>query len=195
MKFLLFIAAFFSVSVSNGQLSQNTWLLGGSGSFYSYNEHYTHPSIDVTGKYTSIDLSGTVGYFFAEKLGCGLRPFLTSYKGESSGGGINNNIKFAIGPFARYYFLKPDKQFNLLADVSYQFGVNANNNPPKDRGKFNQFFLMGGSEVFFNSSVGLEILLGYSHKLHTANDPSGTFRSSKNGFQMSIGFHFHLEKE
>ncbi|HEV8084749.1 MAG TPA: outer membrane beta-barrel protein [Chitinophagaceae bacterium] len=191
-----FIACIIStVSISAfGQLSKNTWLVGGSGSLYSYNEDYTAPSINVTTKYTNIDLSASVGYFFADKFAGGIRPNFSSSKGESSGGGSMDNIKIAVGPFLRYYFLAPEKQFNILTDVGYQFGINRNGGGNKDKGKFNIFSIMGGTEVFFNSSIGLEILLGYSQRLITVENSPGALRSNKKGFQTSIGFQIHLEK-
>ena len=193
-QILLLFLVFSFLLTSYGQLSKNSWLVGGSGSLYSYNEDYTAPSINVTTKYISIDLSASIGYFFADKFSGGIRPYFSSFKGESSGGGSMDNSKIAIGPFLRYYFLAPEKQFNILTDVSYQFGINRNGGGNKDKGKFNLFSIMAGTEVFFNSSIGLEILLGYSERLITVENSPGALRSNKKGFQASIGFQFHLEK-
>ena len=117
---LLLFLAFSFLLTSYGQISKNTWLIGGNGSFYSYNENYTAPSVNFTGKYTSIDLTASIGYFFIDKFTGGIRPYLSTFKGESSGGATPNDFKFAVGPFVRYYFLKEEKQFNILSDVSYQ---------------------------------------------------------------------------
>jgi hypothetical protein len=188
--FLLIVLSFQSF----GQLEKGTWLAGGTGSLYSYNEDFTSTNASFTAKYTSIDISTGVGYFVIDKLASGLRPYLSTFKGESSGGGSNNNLKFTIGPFIRYYFLNPDKQFNILGDVSYQFGINNNKGGNNDKGKFNTFSFMGGIEAFFNSSVGIEVLLGYSQKVITIDNSLSSLNSNKRGFQTSIGFQFHLVK-
>lgn len=191
-----FIACIIStVSISAfGQLSKNTWLIGGSGSFYSYNEDYTAPSVNITAKYTSIDLSASIGYFLADKFSAGLRPYFSSFKGQSSGGGTTNSYRLAIGPFARYYFLKTDKQFNILADVSTQFGINKFLGSLHEKGKFNSFLIMGGTEIFFNSSVGLEFLIGFKNQIASINNSPSAYNSNKKGVQASIGFQLHLEK-
>ena len=177
-----------------GQLTKSTWLLGGSGSMYSYNEDYTAQSVNVTAKYTSIDLSSSIGYFFFDKFSGGLRPYFSSYKGESSGGGTTNSYRLAIGPFVRYYFLDADKPFNILSDVSYQIGLNKDLGALGQKGKFNTFSILGGTEVFFNSTAGLEILIGYRNQVASLNSSSG-YNSKKKGFQASIGFTLHLEKK
>lgn len=108
-QFIIFFSLTMFFLPAQGQLTKGNWLVGGSGSLYSYNEDYSAPSIDVTGKYTSMDLSASVGYFFADKFSVGLRPYFSSYKGSSSGGGPTNYFRLAVGPFARYYFMKADK--------------------------------------------------------------------------------------
>ncbi|MFZ6026006.1 MAG: hypothetical protein ACOYVG_16320 [Bacteroidota bacterium] len=194
MKTFLLLLLFSSAFQSFGQLTKNNWLVGGSGSLFSYNEKYTYPTINGTAKYTSIDLSASVGYFFIDKFSGGLRPYLSIYKGSSSGGGSANNLKLAIGPFVRYYFLKEDKQFNILTDASYQIGINQEKNGGQPKGKFNTFLLMTGAEIFFNSSVGLEFLIGYKHQIASYDNSPSAYTSDKKGFQTSIGFQFHLEK-
>lgn len=194
MKLLLINLTLLFISTSSfAQLDKGTWLAGGTGSFYSYNEDYTAPSVDVTAKYTSIDLSASIGYFLADKFSAGLRPYFSSFKGESSGGGTTNSYRLAVGPFVRYYFLKADKQFNILGDASYQFGLNQDLGSLHEKGKFNTLSFMAGMEVFFNSAVGLEMLLGYRNQIASINGSSG-YNSNKKGFQVSIGFSFHLEK-
>lgn len=196
MKHYLTIFAIFLIAFSSkGQLTKNNWLVGGTGSFYSYNEDYTAPSVDVTGKWRSIDLSASLGYFFVDKFSAGIRPYFSSYKGESSGGGSTNYYMLAIGPFTRYYFLQTDRPFNLLADVSYQFGVNQRLGALHEKGKYKTFSVMAGTEVFFNTVVGLEILLGYKNQIVTIDNSPSAYHSNKKGFQVSIGFQIHLEKD
>lgn len=195
MKTILILLATTFTITSKAQLTKRNWLLGGSASLYSYTEKFTNPdpNINYTAKYTDIDLNTSIGYFFIDKFAAGLRPILYTYKGESNGGLTANTLQFALGPFVRYYFLDKEKQFNILSDICYQIGVNKNFS---EKGKFDFFSVMAGTEVFFNSSVGLQIMLGYSQRLSTTNINSlGEFKNLKNGFQTSIGFNFHLEKD
>lgn len=189
---------FFTIS-SFGQLTKNNWLIGGTGSLYSYSEDYTTPTYNQTAKYTSIDISTSLGYFIVDKFAAGLRPYFSSYKGRVTSasvgsGGSTNSYRLAIGPFARYYFLQANKPFNLLTDISYQFGMNKLLGALHEKGKFNMFSIMGGTEVFFNTTVGMEILVGYSQKIVSIENSPGALKNDKKGFQVSIGFQIHLEK-
>jgi len=47
--------------------------------------------------------------------------------------------------------------------------------------------------VFFNTSVGLELLLGYYHRKEVIKE-NEEFVTNQKGFQISIGFAIHLEK-
>lgn len=177
------------------QLDKGTWLVGGSGSFYSYNENYATPTYSQSSKYTSVELAASIGYFVIDKFAVGLRPGYTSFKGEvvNTPGGTNQ-IKISVGPFGRYYLLNKDKPFNLLIDASYQIGTNKFLGGLREKGKNNTLSLMGGSEIFFNSSVGIEILLGYTSKVVSIDNSQSAFNNTKNGFQASVGFTFHLQK-
>lgn len=193
-KLFLLLTLTTAYSMAQCQLDKGVWLAGGSGDLYSYNEEYTAPSVNFTGKYRSLDLSASIGYFFANKLTGGLRPYLSIYRGKSSEGGSANDLKVAGGPFLRYYFLKEDKQFNLLADISYQFGINEARNGDNPKGKFNIFSIMAGIEAFFNSSIGLELLIGYKNQLATFDNSPSAYSSNRKGIQTSIGFQLHLQK-
>lgn len=195
MKKLVLFFALLSFKNANAQLDKGIWLVGGTGSFYSYTENYSTPVYSTVGKFTNIDIGASIGYFLIDKFAVGLRPSFSSYKGEvvNTPGGTNQ-YKFSVGPFIRYYFLNKDKPFNILFDGSYQLGINKYLRSPKEKGKFNTLSIMGGSEIFFNNSVGMEILLGYSSKVVSIENSPGAFNNTKNGFQVSIGFTIHLEK-
>lgn len=193
--FLISIVSIFSCSYSaQAQLDKGVWLVGGSGSFYSYNQNYSISSSDFTGKYTEIDLSASIGYFFMDKFSAGLRPYFNSNQGISSGVGASLYSRFAIGPFVRYYFLNPDRQFNILTDVSYQIGT-SNLFYEKKNGKLNTLSIMAGVELFFNSTIGMEILAGYRNRLESNDNGPEKPHSNRKGLQVSIGFQFHLEKK
>jgi hypothetical protein len=193
----------YNISVS-AQLTKNTWLVGGMGSFYSNIENQSTSSFSVQYRNIEMTTSASVGYFLATRFCTGLRPIFSwnknKWTGVSTGGvggGYGNNIRYAIGPFARYYFLNDNKQFNLLSDISYQLGVNKNigSNNSKDKGKYNTLFIAGGIEIFFNTTAGIEILLGYTEKVVSTENSPVESESNKKGLQVSIGFQLHLEKE
>src|SRR5690606_38139069 len=95
------------------------------------------------------------------------------------------------GPMYRILFPQRGKAVNLLADISYQLGINKLLTG-SGQGKVSVLSAMTGVEVFFNSSVGLELLIGYVNRVITINGDNGD-SSNRKGFQTSIGFHFHLE--
>lgn len=194
LVFLLFLLN------ANAQLDKGIWLVGGSGIFYSYTEDYSTPTYNQTAKYKSIDFAAAIGYFIVDKFAAGLKPAFTSEKVKvisssiGSGGGSGNTYWFTVGPFARYYFLKTDKPYNILLDASYQIGILQQLGALHERGKNNIFSLKGGTEIFFNQTAGLEILLGYTKRELSIENSPGAFRKDKSGFQVSVGFTLHLEK-
>ena len=183
-----FISFFFT---AQSQLTKDNWLSGGTGKFYAYKSQYSSATYSNEASYTEIDLSPNIGYFVADKLAFGIRPSFSSIKGEVAGpgGGRTNTRRYAIGPFGRFYFLNPDRQFNLLTDISYQYGITKVDG--KKVGNFNEFSVLLGPVVYFNSSVGLEFLLVYSSNL-VDNDQS--YSETRKGFQIGVGFQIHLEK-
>ncbi len=195
MKIFLLLLMLSPLSINTyGQLTKNTWLIGGAGSSYTYTETFNAPSAYYTAKYTSIDIAASVGYFFLDKLAGGLRPAFSSYKGSSSGGVSTNSYRLAIGPFVRYYFLNEGKRFNLLADISYKVGVNNWKDAYSAKGKFNTFHIQAGAEFYFNSTVGLELLIGYKNQIASIDNSPSAYNSSMKGLQTSIGLQFHLAK-
>ena len=193
--FLIISTLLLFAFTSTAQLTKKTWLVGGTGSFSSYNQSLSYSSTNITAKYTSIDISTSVGYFVIDKLVLGLSPSFSYYKGNVTSQGLNYSpTKYSIGPFARYYLLNSEKPFNLLADIRYQFGIAKNPSPSSDKGKLNNFSIMAGPEIFFNSSVGLEILLGYKTTTETIDNSPNAYTDKRKGFQVSVGFQIHLQK-
>lgn len=117
----------------------------------------------------------------------GLRTGYDMYKADLTAGKSNANW-YAAGPFTRYYFLEKEKTFNLLLDCGYQFGSFIDLG--KKTSNSNTLAIMGGAELYFNSTAGLEVLLGYYDKTDKFSDGN----KRKNGFQVSIGFQLHLIK-
>ncbi|MBN9351674.1 MAG: hypothetical protein J0H55_13425 [Chitinophagaceae bacterium] len=195
--FLISLILFGINANSYGQLDQNTWLVGGSGSFYKYTENFSSQPLSFIRKTRTIDVSGAIGYFIIDKTVVGLRPFLSASETSSSGVLLAKNYAVAFGPFARYYFLRGERRANLLMDIGYAFGRNLNRLADGSKGKNNIFSLVGGIEAFFNSTAGIEVLFGYVNRIvstDNASDPQLNQSSNKKGFQFSIGFQIHLKK-
>jgi hypothetical protein len=195
---LLFIAVLlFSVS-SNAQLDKKVWLVGGSGSFDSYKQVYSLPqsSAGWTYDYKEINVTATIGYFFINKLVIGVKPEFSYLKGigKEQTGDIATPTKLIVGPFIRYYLLNKEKPFNIFAETSYQTGLNNIPLTTAGKGNYTKFSVMTGTEIFFNSSVGLEILLGYKATKETIGNPSVPYIDTRKGLQLAVGFQIHLEK-
>lgn len=197
---LITVVFLFSIS-SFGQLDKKTWLVGGSGNFSSTNDNLSTTTGDFEYKRSALQISPQIGVFVIDKLTIGLKSSFSWSKnrGVSVGTGLSTStvIRSDYGPFIRYYFLDKRKSFNLLADLSYQLG-NVKFVQSNDKGVRNNLSIMAGSVVYFNSSVGIEFLMGYKYdkeKLTKSNStPQYFYTDSKNGIQISIGFQFYLEK-
>jgi hypothetical protein len=183
---------FFCINVS-AQLNKGTWLVGGSGSFKSSATESYGTGYSQTSDRLEIAISPNVGYFVMDKLALGLKTSFTKHKEEVDGpGGLYTNTnRFYVGPFARYYFLEKEKQFNLLADIGYQY-VRVNFKPiiKVDITNFNAAV---GPVIYFNTTVGLEFLVGYYSTKETRKQSGGDYTNKQSGLQMSIGFQIHLE--
>ena len=201
IKLLLTVTLLFTIN-SYGQLDKKTWLVGGSGSFDSYKQEQSFISqgtgepINVVYNHSNIKLSANVGYFIYDKFVTGLKLTYTDLHGKS----VEDDTAFSLreisgGPFLRYYFLKKDKHFNLLSEINYQFGTVGNGRGVQkgNEGKINTISLLIGPEFYFNSSVGMEVLLGYRNYNRNMSDSFNT-SITENGFQVAIGFQIHLEK-
>ena len=191
MKAILFLLIALNLSFASfSQITKNNWLIGGNGKLFSDNSDYSSDTYTYTAKLTQIDISASVGYFLADKLALGLRPTFSSIKGRvtSIGGGTTNTQRIWIGPFTRYYFLQKDNQFNLLADIGYQWGFFK---AGSQKGELATFNTMSGPVIYFNNCIGIEFLLGYAYSKEDVREGS---KLVNKGFQTAIGFQIHLEK-
>ncbi len=193
MKYLLVACSVIFLSANaNAQLDKGTWLVGGMGSFSSSNDSYSTSGYSQTSKTTEIKISPAVGYFFVDKLAAGIRTSYSQFKTKVDGaGGLFTNVKrFEFGPFARYYLLAKDKQLNIVTEANYQYGIYSFKEI-NQKGNINTWSFLAGPVVYFNTSVGLEFLLGYYSRTEDVKD---SYKQTKQAFQMAVGFQIHLTK-
>jgi hypothetical protein len=197
----ILLLAISTAKYSVGQITKHNWLVGGTGLFKS-TTHTNDLGLQSI-RYTNIQLSPAIGYFFVDKFVGGLKlSFATSRdKVISDGAGYNlaKNNSYGFGPFLRYYFLGTNKQFNILIDGSYQYqierggGVSSSGSTPIPvpitQYTKNTFSIAAGPAIYFNSSVGLEFLIGYTTTKYVQN------KSSIKSVQVGLGFQIHLEKD
>jgi len=192
MKITLTLITFlFFVFTAKSQLDKGVWLVGGTGNLLSSKYEYNSPTLSYTSDRLDIGIAPNVGYFIADKLALGIRLNYTKYKDQvnGAGGGYTNVNRFSFGPLARYYVLNKENRYNLLTEVNYQYGLYSFK-PTK--GNSNTFNALVGPVIYFNTSVGLEFLLGYYSTTETIKQ-SGDNITKQSGFQISLGFQIHLE--
>lgn len=190
----LFLFVLISICIhSYGQITKDNWLLGGTGSLRSLKTSYSSPNLSTTSKRLDITVSPGVGYFVKDRLALGLKAGYSKYKEQvdGPGGGYTNTNRYSFGPFVRYYFLLKEKEYNILTESSYQYGLYSFR-PTK--GHSYVFTALAGPVIYFNSSVGLEFLIGYYNTKETIRINDNDFVTRQKGIQVSIGFQFHLEK-
>jgi hypothetical protein len=173
----LFFATLLFTLTTNAQITKGNWMVGGSAYFNSYNAK--NGKGEEIQKGTSVNLQPNIGYFFYNNFAGGL----SAGYGISKTNNDASNSGFSVGPFLRYYFLKPEKRVNLLAEVDYYYGKNF------DRRDFSTSYgLKAGPVIYFNSSVGLELLAKYDHNYYSSG------ADTTNNFQIGLGLQIHLEK-
>lgn len=180
-SFVLIFVAIFLSNNSFGQITKNNWLLSGSASFSTLK---SSSSATLQFKQTDFQISPTIGYFIIDKFAVGLKPSFTYGKNNLIVGGDAQTI-FSIGPFTRYYLLQTDRPFNLLVEGSYSYASFKQGSDFKQ----NSFSVSAGPVLYFNTSVGLEFIIGYS------TTKIINYTGSNNAVRFGIGFQFHLEKE
>lgn len=179
---IILAVLFFTIS-ANSQITKGNWLVGGSINFSS-----NKLTSDLGGfTTTTFEVAGNAGYFFIDKLVGGVRPniFLGKTKTENAD---NISNRSAVGPFLRYYFLPEEQKVNMFLDGGYSYGrskVTGQNAIPS-----HSFYFMAGPVIFLNTSVALELFVGYSF-----TKSKDGINSKKSNAQAGLGLQFHLEKQ
>jgi hypothetical protein len=176
---IFFITTILFALSAHSQITKGNWIVGGSANFNNSNS--VNSDGDITGSGNGVQIYPNIGYFVYDKFAVGLSAGF-SY-GKPSGS--PSNTSYGLSPFVRYYFLKPDKLINVLAEASYGYNISkiqGNSNTFDSRG----YRVKAGPVLYFNSSVGLELTFNYN----SSNSDGNTY----NYFQAGFGFQIHLEK-
>jgi len=197
-KLLVLIPAMFITIMAYPQLNKKIWMIGGTGSFDAYNyifdPHTQNPDQIWTDQIKELNISIKGGYFIIDKLVVGIIPTCTIIKSDSTYNPIASyDYSLAAGPFVRFYFLDKNKPFNLLAEVNGQYGIQWIKNGRGDKGSVSNLSILAGPEIFFNSFVGVEILLGYKMSKESVSGPNSPHTDVRKGFQAVIGLQVHLK--
>ena len=166
------------ISISaTSQITKGNFMVGGSGYFNNSNAKNSEGAQIQSG--SQIILQPNIGYFIYDRFVTGL----TTRFGYSKTNGSKSSFGFGLGPFVRYYFLKTDKNINFLLEANYNYGKDFNTPD------FNTTYgFKIGPVIYFNSSVGLELLAKYENSFIS----SAAF--TVNSFQIGLGLQIHLEK-
>ncbi len=166
---------------SNAQTNKGTLLMGGDINLSSTR---TKIRDTITTESTSeITLKGFLGYFPVDRFVIGINPSMDYSINKKVS---VNAIIFGIGPFFRYYFLNPEKRYNLFAGAGYTFrrisgGVRVT--------RYNEYSISGGMVFYFNTAVGLAFTTDYS--IIKVEGAGGKMKN----LIFDIGFQFYLEKK
>ncbi|OAZ03668.1 hypothetical protein [Flavobacterium succinicans] len=180
MKFLrvLSVALLFAGTISQAQITKGNWMVGGDAFFSSVTNKDANGSVEQSS--TQLLFSPNLGYFFIDRLVGGLG---TSFGFSRINGNNNSTSGISVRPFLRYYFLKPENRINVLLEANYSYAKDFNSSDFSNRYGFKT-----GPVVYFNSSVGLEMIIKYEHSFVSIDS-----RTADN-FQVGLGLQIHLEK-
>lgn len=167
-------------SIVYSQITKNNWLMGGQLSF----DHRKTTTDRSEISSTVFQGKPNIGYFFIDKLAGGIEfDLIHSISKLSSKTRITT---FGVGPFIRYYFLNTDSRINVVSDARVGFNVTSTNQNSL-KNSYTSYSFSAGPAVFLNSSVAMELLIGYTGYQEST--------SSNNGIRTSIGFQIHLERD
>ena len=175
---LFFTAILFCSITTNAQITKGNWMVGGNAYFDNSNLK-NNAGIEIQSS-TQIIIQPNIGYFCYDRFASGLN---TRFGYSKTKGNSFSSTGFGVGPFLRYYFLKPEKRVNILLETNYFYGKDFN------KADFNtNYGFKTGPVVYFNSSVALELLAKYEHIFYSSDS------YTSNSFQVGLGLQIHLEK-
>ena len=182
MKYLIQVLILLITLTTNAQITKGNWMVGGTGNFTNYKSTFENNNTEITQTGSALTISPNLGYFIVDNLTVGTS---VSFSFSNPSGSNNNSQGYSLSPFIRYYFRKTDKMINPFLQTSYSFGKGKSDSGGSN--KSTGYTIKGGSAIFFNSSVALELSLNYDSSKFNSDVKS-------NNFTVGIGFQIHLEK-
>jgi hypothetical protein len=180
IKFTFLLTILF-LTTTKAQITKGNWLVGGNAYFNSTTfESELQNGNSSSGRGSGVALNPNLGYFITNNFAFGLTGTYTLSIPQQG----DNVSSYGIGPFVRYYFLKPEKTVNVLSQIGYNYITSSNDS------KFNSYNFRVGPVIYFNSSVGLELTIDYS----ISKNISQFSESTSKAFNVGFGFQIHLEK-
>ncbi|MGL2993087.1 hypothetical protein [Flavobacterium sp. TSSA_36] len=179
---LFFIATILFAISANSQITKGNWMVGGSGNFESSSVQTNIKGSNTTSTETgkSLFLQPNVGYLIVDKFAVGLSPSFSIGRTNKD----KNITSYAIGGFARYYLLKPEKLINIITQIEYSYS------PPQRNASFENLGFKTGPTLFFTDNVALELTLNYKITKFESDFSSSKWKT----FNISMGFQIHLKK-
>jgi hypothetical protein len=165
---------------ANAQTAQGTWLLGGAAAFSSDSHSFPGEPTTTTSTFA---IAPNIGYFFADNFAAGANIAF----GSVSETGAPSSSTFAIGPFARYYFLPIGDNAKLFGDAGIEFGSTSPGGGAPSVSS-TQWHIKAGPAFFLNEHTALEVTIGYG----SSTSGSGSDKETDNAFQVGAGFQIHF---
>ena len=151
-----FVFLFLFMPKAYSQLAQGTWLISGTGMYSVYKNKANNIAWSKT---RSLDIQPNIGYFVSDKVPIGLKingNFSNEKNPQPDGTTVSlKQGAIGFGPFVRYYFLEKENRINIFANAGALYIINPNNSTSL-KSRSVDYGVAGGTEVFFNSAVGLE---------------------------------------
>lgn len=176
-KIILIIGVlFFSISVKS-QITKGHWMLGGDGSYSYYDIKSDTSNPDPS---WGIVVNPNIGYFVKDKLAVGSYTSFSINK-------FSNGFFLGLGPFVRYYFLKPDKKINYFTELSFGYSIHFIKN--SENTSTYGYNIKPGIVYFLNDVVALEASLKYYYGKAPANN------IISKGLIFGVGLQIHLKRK
>lgn len=184
-KFYASFVVVFAVFGANAQLKSGQLIAGGNVNY----QHQTIEYDDYDIKLTQFKFSPSAGIFVINKLATGVRVTMSGYrtrKFDTEPFDLRSR-NFALSPFARYYILPANKNYNLFADASFDFHKEVDKtSSPKRRYYGEGFSVSAGPVIFITPQIAAELAFGYSNKSINSYRTTSVFTT--------LGFQFHFRK-
>ena len=111
----------FFLNCAKSQITKHNWLLGGNINYSSTN--FNSENFGVPHNLNTLQINPNIGYFPLDKFATGIKIGIEKINVKEPGtSGYNRYTNLNLGPFVRYYLLKPINNINILTEGAYLYG-------------------------------------------------------------------------